>query len=48
MQSKRALWIAEVSLAVIGSIALFLNQKEVTLACVAGIIGTMNMLKENG
>ena len=44
---KRTIWIAEGALAIIGGIALFLNQKEVTLACVAGIIGTMNMLKDN-
>ena len=43
---KRALWIAELALAAIGVIALFVGEREVTMACVVGIAATMDKLAE--
>ncbi len=46
MASKRGLWIAELALAVIAVIALFVGEREVTMACVVGIVATLDKLSE--
>jgi hypothetical protein len=47
MGNKRALWIAEGALFVIGVVALFYRLDKITELCVVAIAATMNNLADN-
>ena len=46
MKSKRALWIAEGILGLIGVVAMFMHYEEIAMACVVAVAATMNQLVE--